>query len=49
MLDFLECLKEKIVNMYFGANDLLYIGGQDILPPPLTKKEEETLILNISE
>ena len=49
MLDFLESIKEKLVNMYLGGNELLYIGGQDILPPPLTKKEEENLILNISE
>lgn len=49
MLDFLETLKEKFVNMYFSGNDILYIGGQDILPPPLTKSEEENLLLKISE
>lgn len=49
MLDFLEGLKEKLVNMCFGGNDFLYIGGQDILPPPLTKKEEENLLAKICE
>ena len=49
MLDFLESLKEKLVDMYFCGNDLLYIGGQDILPPPLTKNEEESLLSKISE
>lgn len=49
MLDFLEGLKEKLVNLYFRSNELLYIGGQDILPPPLTKNEEDALILNIAQ
>jgi RNA polymerase sporulation-specific sigma factor len=49
MLDFLESLKEKLINTYLNGNDLLYIGGQEILPPPLTKKEEEGLLLKISE
>ena len=49
MLELLEGLKKRLVNIYLTENELLYIGGQDILPPPLSKKEEETLLLNISE
>ena len=43
------CLLEKLINMCLGENELLYIGGQEILPPPLEKVEEEELLLKISE
>lgn len=43
------CLLEKLVNLCFGENELFYIGGQEILPPPLEKDEEEELLLKISE
>ncbi len=43
------CLLEKLINLCFGENELLYIGGQEILPPPLEKDEEEELLLKISE
>lgn len=49
MLDFLEDLKEKLVNICFGDNLLLYIGGQEILPPPLSKEKEEELLLKIDD
>ena len=42
-------LLEKLVNLCIGEDELLYIGGQEILPPPLEKGEEEELLLKISE
>ena len=49
MLDFLENIRERLINLYLDGNEILYIGGQDILPPPLSKNEEDELLLNISE
>ncbi|MBR4173464.1 MAG: RNA polymerase sporulation sigma factor SigE [Clostridia bacterium] len=49
MLDVLEELRGKLINICLGENMLLYIGGQDILPPPLTKDEEEALLENIAK
>ena len=43
------CLLEKLINMCLGENELLYIGGQEILPPPLEKVEEEELLLKIAK
>ena len=49
MLEFLEDLKEKLVNICLGDNLMLYIGGQEILPPPLSKEKEEELLANIND
>ena len=49
MLEFLENLKEKLVNICLSDNLLLYIGGQEILPPPLSKEKEEELLTNIND
>ena len=49
MLEFLEDLKEKLVNICLSDNLLLYIGGQEILPPPLSKEKEEELLTNIND
>ena len=35
MLALIEEIKEKIVGMCFN-DEILYIGGQDVLPAPLT-------------
>ena len=43
------CLLEKLVNLCLSEKEFLYIGGQEILPPPLAKDEEEELILKIAE
>ncbi|MBE7020274.1 MAG: RNA polymerase sporulation sigma factor SigE [Ruminococcaceae bacterium] len=36
-----EKIKEFIIKLYSKDNYLEYIGGTDILPPPLTQEEEE--------
>lgn len=35
---------EKILNKFFYFNDVFFVGSTDILPPPLSKKEEEDLV-----
>ena len=35
---------EKILNKLFYFNDVFFVGSTDILPPPLSKKEEEDLV-----
>lgn len=46
MLAFIEGIKGKITSICFGE-EILYIGGQDVLPAPLSKDEEEKLLENI--
>ena len=35
---------EKILNKFFFNNDVFFVGSTDILPPPLSKAEEEDLV-----
>lgn len=44
-------LLEKLIRMIMckGKNDIHYIGGTDVLPPPLPADEEKNLLLNISD
>ncbi len=49
MLMFIEELREKVADLCFGMNEILYIGGQDVLPAPLSKQEEEELLERICE
>ncbi len=49
MLTLLEGLKEKLAGLCREANEVLYIGGQDVLPAPLSKEEEERLLGDIGE
>ncbi len=49
MLTLIEGLKEKIVGFCREANEVLYIGGQDVLPAPLSKEEEEHLLGEIGD
>ena len=35
---------EKILNKFFFNNDVFFVGSTDILPPPLSKNEEEDLV-----
>ena len=48
MLTLIEGLRGKIARLCIGE-EILYIGGQDVLPSPLTKDEEEELLERISE
>ncbi len=36
---------EKILNKFFRKEDVFFIGSSDILPPPLSKVEEEDLVI----
>ncbi len=36
---------EKILNKFFRKDDVLFIGSTDILPPPLDKEVEESLVI----
>lgn len=40
---------EKIADICFGGKEILYIGGQDVLPAPLSKEEEEKLLEDIDD
>ncbi len=48
MLTLIEGIKGKIAKLCIGE-EVLYIGGQDVLPSPLTKDEEEELLDRISD
>lgn len=48
MLTLIEGIKGKIAKLCIGE-EILYIGGQDVLPSPLTKEEEEELLERISD
>ena len=43
VLEFLKRIKEEV----FSQRDVFYINGNETLPPPLTKEEEETLVSQI--
>ncbi|MBO5060220.1 MAG: RNA polymerase sporulation sigma factor SigE [Clostridia bacterium] len=49
MLTLIDGLKERLADLCCGVNEILYIGGQDVLPPPLSKQEEEELLEHIAE
>ena len=48
MFTLIEGIKDAIFRVCIGE-EILYIGGQDILPAPLSKDEEEELLLHIDE
>ena len=48
MLTLIEEIKERFAKICIGE-EILYIGGQDVLPAPLSKDEEEELLENICE
>ena len=48
MLTLIEGIKGKIAKLCLGE-EILYIGGQDVLPSPLTNDEEEELLEHICE
>ena len=47
MFTLIEGIKDAIFRVCIGE-EILYIGGQDILPAPLSKDEEEELLLHIA-
>jgi len=49
MVTLISGIKEKLLDFCSDSNDILYIGGQEVLPPPLSKNEEEELLLHICE
>ncbi len=44
MLSLIDELKEKLNDLYTKGNEIFYIGGQEVLPAPLSKQEEERLL-----
>ena len=48
MFTLIEEIRGKISQICFG-NEILYIGGQDVLPAPLSKMEEDELLVHIQE
>ena len=36
---------KKILELLFADKNVLFIGSSDLLPPPLSKQEEETLVI----
>ena len=48
MLSLIGEIKERLV-LLCAPEEILYIGGQDVLPAPLSKAEEEELLLHIVE
>jgi len=49
MLSLITEIKEKLYELYKDSSEILYIGGQEVLPAPLSKREEEVLIEHICE
>lgn len=48
MLTLIDEIKERLANIC-EPDEILYIGGQDVLPAPLSKQEEEELLTHIVE
>ncbi|MCH5304368.1 MAG: RNA polymerase sporulation sigma factor SigE [Ruminococcus sp.] len=42
-------IKEKILRLFITDDQVFYIGGNDTLPPPLTKEEETEVINKIKD
>ena len=49
MLTLINGLKERIADICGSPREILYIGGQDVLPAPLERDEEERLLEHIEE
>ncbi|GFR35011.1 hypothetical protein TCEA9_08230 [Thermobrachium celere] len=44
---FVEFIRKLFSNIYryiFGTDEVYYIGGNDVLPPPLSNEEEKELV-----
>ena len=40
---------KKILEFIFSSKDVLFVGCSDLLPPPLSKLEEETLVIKSND
>ncbi|MBL4934974.1 RNA polymerase sporulation sigma factor SigE [Clostridium sp. YIM B02515] len=49
MLNLKVILNRLLIKFRFGIRKLYYIGGNDALPPPLSKEEEEDLVARLTE
>ena len=47
MFNFNVMLNKLLVKLKMFSKNLFYIGGNDALPPPLTKEEEDELVVKI--
>lgn len=43
----LELIKQKILSLFINDSEVFYINGSETLPPPLTKEEEQNVIIQI--
>ena len=43
----LELIKQKILRLFINDSEVFYINGSETLPPPLTKEEEQNVIIQI--
>ena len=48
MFEIVEKVIQKM-QIFFGENEVFYIGGADVLPPPLEKEEENLCIMALEE
>ena len=48
MFEIVEKVIQKM-QIFFAENEVFYIGGAEVLPPPLEKEEEKQCILALSE
>lgn len=49
MLTLISGIKEKLADLCGVREEILYIGGQEVLPAPLERAEEEKLLCRIEE
>ncbi|MDD6734891.1 MAG: RNA polymerase sporulation sigma factor SigE [Clostridiales bacterium] len=49
MLTLINGIKEKLADICGISDEILYIGGQDVLPAPLEREEEERLLEHIDD
>ena len=49
MLTLIRQIRERLMDFCRDGEEILYIGGQEVLPPPLSKEEEEALLAHICD
>lgn len=43
----IELIKRKLMSLFISDNEVFYINGSETLPPPLSKEEEQNVIIKI--